>query len=94
MFAAIAGQGGIAKLVKLPHEGHGYKARESIMHTLAEQHEWLTRWVVNKEEKPAKPKKAMPADTGGNGVGTRTSCLASIIATFTFGLISYKRSRM
>lgn len=94
MFAAIAGQGGIAKLVKLPHEGHGYKARESIMHTLAEQHEWLTRWVVNKEEKPAKPKKTMAADVGGGGGGARVSLLTSILATFAFGLISYKRSKM
>ena len=55
MYAAVAGQGGIAKLVLLPHESHGYAARESIMHTLAEQHAWLTRWVVDQEPKPPPP---------------------------------------
>jgi hypothetical protein len=54
-YAAIAGQGGIAKLVILPHEGHGYQARESILHCLAEQHDWLMRWVVDKETKPDRP---------------------------------------
>jgi len=37
MYQAVSGQGGVVKLVILPHESHGYKARESIMHTLAEQ---------------------------------------------------------
>lgn len=46
MYQAVSGQGGVVKLVMLPHEAHGYRARESIMHTLAEQHAWLTRWVV------------------------------------------------
>ena len=29
----------------LPHEGHGYLARESVMHVLAEQIDWLQRWL-------------------------------------------------
>ncbi len=33
MFQAIKGNGGIAKLVMLPLEGHGYRARESVLHT-------------------------------------------------------------
>jgi dipeptidyl aminopeptidase/acylaminoacyl peptidase len=37
MYQAVSGQGGVVKLCILPHESHGYKARESIMHTLAEQ---------------------------------------------------------
>jgi dipeptidyl aminopeptidase/acylaminoacyl peptidase len=49
MYQAVSGQGGVVKLVLLPHEAHGYKARESIMHTLAEQHSWLTHWVVEGE---------------------------------------------
>jgi len=52
MYSAVAGQGGICKLVLLPHESHGYRARESVMHVLHEQHAWLKRWVVDKEEKP------------------------------------------
>ena len=32
-------------------------ARESIMHTLAEQHAWLTRWVVDGEVSEAAQKR-------------------------------------
>ena len=48
MFAAIKGHGGVARLVVLPHEGHGYEARESILHVLSEQFEWLDKHVKNK----------------------------------------------
>eukprot|EP01050_Picozoa_sp_SAG11_P006958 SAG11_NODE_563_length_8516_cov_11.669122_7_plen_80_part_00 len=36
----------VVRLVLLPAEAHGYKARESIMHVLHEQHAWLQKWVV------------------------------------------------
>ena len=73
MYQAVAGQGGVVRLVRLPHETHGYRARESILHTLAEQHRWLTRWVVDKEPKPksaaaaAAAAAASGADTGDGG---------------------------
>ncbi len=47
MFAAMKGLGGNARLVMLPHEQHGYRARESLMHLLWEQHEWLDKYVKN-----------------------------------------------
>lgn len=47
MFAAIKGTGGTARLVMLPREAHGYRARESIMTMLAESDDWLTRYVKN-----------------------------------------------
>jgi len=31
--------------VLLPHESHGYLARESVLHMLAEQFSWLQRWL-------------------------------------------------
>jgi dipeptidyl aminopeptidase/acylaminoacyl peptidase len=43
MYAAVKGHGGTARLVMLPHESHGYAARESIGQTLAEMTEWLDR---------------------------------------------------
>src|SRR5690606_4121114 len=43
MYAAVKGNGGIARLVMLPGESHGYAARESVGHTLAEMQEWLDR---------------------------------------------------
>ena len=47
LFQAIQGTGGIARLVLLPHESHGYVARESVLHMLAEQLGWLERWLGN-----------------------------------------------
>jgi dipeptidyl aminopeptidase/acylaminoacyl peptidase len=49
LFQAIQGTGGIARLVILPYESHGYVARESVLHTLAEQFGWLERWLVEKD---------------------------------------------
>jgi hypothetical protein len=47
-FNALKGLGGISRLVVLPHESHGYSARESIMHMLWETDQWLEKWVKNK----------------------------------------------
>lgn len=47
LFHAIQGHGGAARLVVLPYEGHGYVARESVLHVLAEMIEWLDRHVKN-----------------------------------------------
>ena len=41
MFQAIQGNGGTARLVMLPNESHGYRARESVLHTLAEMIDWF-----------------------------------------------------
>ena len=46
MFAAVKGLGGNARLVMLPNESHGYRARESIMTMLAESEDWLDRWLA------------------------------------------------
>ncbi|MFO7892488.1 MAG: prolyl oligopeptidase family serine peptidase [Longimicrobiales bacterium] len=45
MFHAMNGLGGTARLVMLPAESHGYRARESVMHTLAEMIEWFDEYV-------------------------------------------------
>jgi dipeptidyl aminopeptidase/acylaminoacyl peptidase len=45
LFEAIRGSGGSARWVSLPYEGHGYAARESVEHVLAEQLEWFDRYV-------------------------------------------------
>jgi dipeptidyl aminopeptidase/acylaminoacyl peptidase len=45
MYHAIKGLGGSARLVMLPHESHGYRARESVMHTVAEMVDWFDRHV-------------------------------------------------
>lgn len=47
MFQAVKGLGGTARLVMLPNESHGYRARESIMHMLYETNAWLDKYVKN-----------------------------------------------
>lgn len=47
MFDALKGLGSEARLVMLPYESHGYRARESLMHMLWEQQEWLARYLGN-----------------------------------------------
>lgn len=49
LFAALKGFGGTARLVLLPHESHGYAARESVLHVLAEMFEWFDKNVKNKK---------------------------------------------
>ncbi|NEV93426.1 prolyl oligopeptidase family serine peptidase [Psychroflexus sp. YR1-1] len=48
-FNALKGLGAPARLVMLPKESHGYAAKESIMHMLWEQDEWLEKYVKNRE---------------------------------------------
>ena len=45
MYQAVRGNGGTARLVLLPHEAHGYAARESIEHTLWEMVTWFDKYV-------------------------------------------------
>jgi dipeptidyl aminopeptidase/acylaminoacyl peptidase len=52
LFAALQGTGGTARLVMLPHESHGYSARESVEHTLFEMISWFDKYVKN-----AKPRE-------------------------------------
>jgi len=47
LYHAIKGHGGTARLVMLPEESHGYRARESVHHVVAEMIEWFDRHVKN-----------------------------------------------
>lgn len=49
-FNALKGLGATARLVMLPKESHGYRAKESILHLLWEQDTWLDTYVKNKEK--------------------------------------------
>ena len=49
LYNAIKGHGGTARLVMLPKEFHGYRAKESILHTLWEMDQWLEKHVKNKK---------------------------------------------
>jgi dipeptidyl aminopeptidase/acylaminoacyl peptidase len=45
MFSALKGNGGTSRYVVLPAEAHGYRARESVGHTLYEMVSWMDRYV-------------------------------------------------
>jgi dipeptidyl aminopeptidase/acylaminoacyl peptidase len=48
-YNALKGHGATTRLVMLPLESHGYSAKESVMHTLWEMHQWLEKYVKNKK---------------------------------------------
>jgi dipeptidyl aminopeptidase/acylaminoacyl peptidase len=50
-YHALKGHGATAKLVMLPNESHGYRAKESVLHVLAEMFEWFDKYVKNKNKK-------------------------------------------
>ncbi|MFN2443582.1 MAG: alpha/beta hydrolase family protein, partial [Thermoanaerobaculia bacterium] len=45
LYNAMKGLGKTTRLVMLPHESHGYRAYESIMHMLWEMDRWLETYV-------------------------------------------------
>jgi dipeptidyl aminopeptidase/acylaminoacyl peptidase len=49
LYHALKGHGATARLVMLPNESHGYRARESVLHVLAEMFEWFDKYVKNKK---------------------------------------------
>lgn len=48
-FNALKGLGATVRLVILPKESHGYRAKESILHMLWEQDQWLETHVKNRK---------------------------------------------
>ena len=51
-YNALKGLGATVRLVMLPDEAHGYRARESVLHMLYESDRWLDTYVKN-----AKPRE-------------------------------------
>ena len=49
-FNALKGLGAPVRLVMLPKESHGYAAKESILHMLWEQDQWLEQYLKKKED--------------------------------------------
>lgn len=71
LFQAIKGNGGTARLVMLPEESHGYRARESVMHVQAEMLGWLDRYVKNAAPRDASEDKP-DADQARRAAATKT----------------------
>jgi len=49
-FNALKGLGATVRLVMLPKESHGYRAKESILHLLWEQDQWLEKYVKQSQD--------------------------------------------
>ena len=64
-YHALKGHGAPARLVMLPFESHGYRARESVLHALWESGRWLDRWVRDAE--PERPEVAPMDELAGGG---------------------------
>jgi dipeptidyl aminopeptidase/acylaminoacyl peptidase len=56
LFEAVRGVGGTTRLVMLPFESHGYVARESTEHAIAETIAWFDRYVKNAAPRAKKQK--------------------------------------
>jgi dipeptidyl aminopeptidase/acylaminoacyl peptidase len=63
LYEAIRGNGGVARLVMLPHEPHWYAAMESNEQLAFEELRWFDKYVKNappaKPASPAPPKAAL-----------------------------------
>ncbi len=55
-FNALKGLGATVRLVMLPKESHGYRAKESILHLLWEQDQWLEKYVKQRDTQQELPK--------------------------------------
>jgi hypothetical protein len=51
--------------VLLPHESHGYRARESVLHVLAEMFDWADRYVKNRSNSGTSAAPGSPRATRG-----------------------------
>ena len=45
LYQALKGHGATCRLVILPHESHGYRARENVLHCLYEQDQWFEKYA-------------------------------------------------
>jgi dipeptidyl aminopeptidase/acylaminoacyl peptidase len=54
LYMALKGHGATARYVTLPHESHGYIARESVLHTHWETVNWLDTYVKNAPPREAR----------------------------------------
>ena len=60
-YEAIRGAGGTARLVLLPFEDHGYRAKETVEHVLWEELQWWDRYL--RDAPPAEPASGEPSAT-------------------------------
>ena len=52
LYMALKGHGATVRYVTLPFEAHGYAARESVLHTVAEMLNWSNEFAKNAKPRP------------------------------------------
>ena len=52
LYQDIKGTGGTARLVLLPDESHGYRAKESLLHVLSEMFDWAEKYGKTQTVRP------------------------------------------
>jgi dipeptidyl aminopeptidase/acylaminoacyl peptidase len=63
MYQAVKGNGGTVRLCMLPFESHGYRAKQSVLHTQYEMIAWFDKYVKNASTSTPKPE----AESGAVG---------------------------
>jgi dipeptidyl aminopeptidase/acylaminoacyl peptidase len=66
-YNALQGHGATVRLVMLPHESHGYRARESVLHMLWETERWLDEFLAPQPATDEPPSVARPDDLSTQG---------------------------
>ncbi len=56
-YVALKGHGATVRYVTLPYEAHGYAARESVLHTVAEMLNWANEWTKPGTTSTAQPQQ-------------------------------------
>jgi dipeptidyl aminopeptidase/acylaminoacyl peptidase len=69
-YDALKGLGATTRLVRLPAEGHGYRARESVGQVLWEMANWCDIWLRPAAGGPGSGSAETAPATGGSGGGT------------------------
>ena len=52
-YMALKGHGATVRYVTLPHESHGYAARESVLHVVTEMLDWCNRYLGEEQPRPS-----------------------------------------
>ena len=63
-YNALKGMGKTARYIVLPHESHGYRARESVLHMIWEMNRWLEIYVKNAPPRDEEPGTPVEGPTG------------------------------
>ena len=94
MFSALRGQGVICRMVLLPKEGHGYRARESILHCLAETEYWMNKHCLGGHASMEVLETRLGVNTESGKRKKSRSSLAQVAACMIVVAAAVYRSRL